>query len=119
MKGEWDSYLGELLGSVPRYHGQLYPSVSAALTAIDWIESRSLVVLGFDGFDVDGESILPRLDRIADFSTGPHPIAIEGNWEQRVEGSCRAAKATLQQWLGDVQLVDLVVVSADEDPGRR
>jgi hypothetical protein len=61
MNNQWNAYLAELPDIVMRSHGRLYPSVSAALTAIDWVECHSLVVLGFDGLDTDGEWIRPQL----------------------------------------------------------
>jgi hypothetical protein len=114
VREDWDLYLRELPEIVLRSHGRLYPSVSAALKAIDWVESHSLVILGFDGLDTDGERIRPRLDRIADFSRDPEPTAIEGTWDEQVAASCASARATLTRWLGDVQFVDLSVKPRDD-----
>lgn len=114
MNESWEAHLRDLPGIVLRSADTLYPSVAAALDALDWLESRSYVLLGFDGIDTDGQYIRPRLDAIADFSTPANPVAITSPWGERVRESAAAGRGVLNEWLGKVQFVDLVVQGPDE-----
>jgi len=106
----WTDYLEhQIKGPVLRSGESFYPSVHAALEAMDWLEQHRYVVLGFDGLDTDGWSVRARLDRIADFSTD-----LPESWPARVERTIAASRQTLAEWI-DVQFVDLVV---DEPPDR-
>lgn len=109
----WSEHLDhEVKGLVLRTgSGALYPSVGAAIAALDWLEAHNAVVLGFDGFDTDGRYLRPRLDRIADFSQD-----LPADWTERVRLTISAARSTLAAW-NDLQFVDLVV-DESEDSGQ-
>lgn len=108
----WDDYLKQgIEGLVLKSGSSCYPSVGAALSALDWLEAHNCVVLGFEGFSTDGHTLRPRLDRIADFSE-----ELPAPWRDRVRKSIAASRTILAQW-DDVQFVDLVVDEpADSGP---
>lgn len=108
MSQTWEEQLRDLPGIVLRSDNKVYPSVSAALEAINWLESNSYIVLGIDGLGFDGQAIHTRFDAIAD-SLPIKPMAITGSWDERVRTTAEAARETLTHWLGRVQFVDLVV----------
>jgi hypothetical protein len=102
----WDDYLRtQLPGLVLRSHDNYYPSVSAAIQALDWLAAHSHVVVGFEGLDTDGRNILPSLEWITDFSS----ISELESRQERVDQSISASRRLLQAWLGQVQFVDLIV----------
>lgn len=104
----WTNHLErEVQGLVLRSGTTLYPSVTTAIDALEWLEAHNAVVLGFDGFDTDGRHLLVRLDRIADFS-----LDLPADWSERVRQTIRAARFTLAEW-NDVQFVDLVIDEAE------
>jgi hypothetical protein len=106
----WDSYLSETVtGPVLCSAGKHYPSVQTALDCLDWIESHDLVIVGFDGLNLDANRIRPSLDHIADFSSN------EGPWDARVAVSVAASRNLLTKWVGEIQFVDLTVIEPEGD----
>ncbi len=104
-------YLAAAEGLALRSGPDIYPGVQLALDALAWMEERSVMVLGFDGLDTDGQWIRPRLDKIADFS----PLLDErGERNDRVRRSLDESHGVLTEWLGEVQFVDLVIVAENE-----
>lgn len=75
-----------------------YIGIGGAPEVARWITDHQLTIIGFEGFDCDGEHLYPRLDFIADFSELANP-----------EESSRAATALLTEWRGQVQWIDFVV----------
>jgi hypothetical protein len=108
---EFHEFLAAANGLALRSGPDLYPGVQLALDALPWLEERSIVVLGCDGLDTDGQWIRPRLDRIADFSG---LLDKHSEWRDRVRLSLHEARRLLTEWLGDVQFVDFALVAEDE-----
>lgn len=78
------------------------------LALMDLAEAHGLVVLGLDGFHLDGAVVVPSMDHIADFST------IEGEWASRVKASSVAARHVAQQWAPMPDLVEITLDGLDE-----
>jgi hypothetical protein len=69
---------------------------------IDLAEGLGLVILGLDGFRLDGAVVVPLLDFIADFS------AIEGSWASRVRASASEARLA-RDWEAGTELVEVTL----------
>ena len=76
----------------------------ALLELVDLAEAQDLVVLGLDGFALDGSVVVPSMDYIADFSD------ITGSWASRVQASAAAARSVVQTW---GPMPDLVEITLD------
>ena len=104
--------LGDLAASVDAplmlSGGEVYVGTAGAAAAVDRFRSRDAVILGFEGFDVDGVHLRPRLDRIADLS------ALEGEWTARVRRAADAALAILDGWGEDPEFVTFALDGRDE-----
>jgi hypothetical protein len=72
--------------------GALYIGIGGAANAVAALQRNSIVVLGMEGFNTDGRSVVPLLDYIADFSS------LSGSWESRVQSSALAARNILDAW---------------------
>lgn len=75
---------------------------------IDLAEESQLVILGLDGFKMDGAVVLPLLDFIADFSS------VEGSWESRVKESARVAREVSRAWRPLPDLIEVTLDGLDE-----
>lgn len=80
---------------------------SGFVALIDLAEAQSLVVLGLDGFHLDGAVVVPSMDHIADFS------AIDGEWTLRVKASADAARQVTQQWGPMPDLIEITLDGLD------
>ena len=77
--------------------------------AFDAIEARGLVILGFDAFERHSDGIMPRLDRIADFSSiYRDPDA--------VERGARAAAEIVAGWGADFDFAEISVTRRPAQP---
>jgi hypothetical protein len=88
----------------------LYPSVQLALNALPWLEEHSVLVLGFDGLNTDGQWIHPSMDHIADFSS---LLEEDKKWKDQVRRSLEHSHRVLSEWLGNVQFIDFAIVAED------
>lgn len=71
---------------------------------IDLVATHQLVILGLDGFKLDGSVVVPLMDYIADFGE------IAGSWASRVHASAGAAREVVGQW---GPMPDLIEVTLD------
>lgn len=75
---------------------------------VDLVEDQDLVILGLDGFRVDGEVVVPQIDFIADFSS------IGGPWPARVRASALASREVTRGWGPMPDLVEVTLAGFDE-----
>ena len=94
---------------------ELRPDVDVIMTSgdtlnkfVDLVEDMGLVILGLDGFQLDGAVVVPLLDFIADFSS------IEGPWTSRVHTSALAARDVSRDWGPMPDLVEVTLDGLDE-----
>lgn len=94
---------------------ELRPDVDAVVASggtlnklIDLAEDHDLVILGLDGFQIDGAVVVPMLDFIADFS------CIEGPRASRVRASSAAARDVSRSWGPMPDLVEVTLDGFDE-----
>lgn len=95
---------GLILKSGPNW----YPSVRTLSDALTDLARAGHVILGLEGVNTDGMSVVPSLAHIADFSS------IEGSRSERVGCSTSATRQLLAEWMGTVQFV---AVSVDDGTG--
>ena len=72
-------------------------------TVIDLAEELSLVVLGLDGFNLDGAEVVPMIDFIADFSS------VVGDWAKRVDLCAAAARELQAHWQPSPDLIEVTL----------
>ncbi len=96
---------------------ELGPDVDVVVTSggtlgrlVDLAEDLGLVILGLDGFRVNGAVIVPLIDFIADFSS------IEGPWASRVHASALASREVSCEWSPMPDLVEVILAGFDDDP---
>lgn len=75
---------------------------------VQLVEAQSLVVLGLDGFHLDGAFVVPSMDHIADFSD------IVGSWDSRVHQGAAAARQVVQDWVPMPDLVEVTLAGLDD-----
>jgi hypothetical protein len=81
---------------------------SSLSALIDLAEGLDLVILGLDGFNLDGAVVVPLLDFIADFS------AIEGTRSSRVHASASEARVVIREWAPWPDLVEVTLDGLDD-----
>jgi hypothetical protein len=90
--------------------GKVYLSGKNAISFIKECEIRELAILGFDGFKIDGNSIIPQLEYIADFSS---IIKKQETWHKVVK-YCKSATDRFFSEARDENIYyDFVVVDQD------
>jgi hypothetical protein len=94
---------------------ELRPDVDVIVTSgntldkfVDIAEELGLVILGLDGFRMDGAVVVPLMDFIADFSS------IVGSWTTRVHTSASVTREVSRDWVPLPDLIEVTLAGLDE-----
>lgn len=86
----------------------VYFPIADAKRVVAFLEAREWPILGLEGLDSDGQTIYPRIDRIADFSGSGTEV-----------DTFAAARQILNQWEGDESLlIDFTVRTKNSESSR-
>jgi hypothetical protein len=78
---------------------------------VEFLRDRNVLILGFDGFEVDGTYIRARLDAIAEFSRG-----ITGTFQNDVESAAQFALRVLKELASRPFFFEFVLQFEDDEP---
>ncbi|TGL66537.1 hypothetical protein [Leptospira kmetyi] len=82
---------------------KVYFGIGCSKKIVSWLSEQDFIILGIEGFNCDGVSILPLSDYIADFSS------IVGSPQERITESLNSSIRILSLWDNAVEFVEFVV----------
>jgi hypothetical protein len=90
--------------------GERYFDLATAPTYVEACDESDLAIIGIEGFEIQNETVTPKMDLIADFST----LVTATTWLRLREQATRAAKEFLSQ-IRDRQIyVNFTLLSRSE-----
>ncbi len=107
----WREIVELVPGQYVYHHGTWLVGIGVAPKVVEFLRDCNVLILGFDGFEVDGTYIRARLDAIADFSPG-----ITGAFQNEVESAAQFALRVLKELASQPFFFEFVLQFEDDEP---
>jgi kynurenine formamidase len=91
--------------------GNWYVGIGVASQVVEYLRERNVLILGFDGFNLDGTWTRPDMDAIAVC----HDEVI-GPFSEAVENAANFAVTVLEKLAGKPIFIEFVLQFEDDDP---